>query len=93
MNRGERWALTGPNGSGKTTLFSLIYADHPMAYSEQVYLFDKRRGTGESIWDVKRRISYLEPEQVHFLDATTSLLTVYEFLNAKRKATTAELSY
>jgi len=68
IRRGERWALTGRNGSGKTTLFSLIYADHPMAYSQQVYLFGKRRGSGESIWDIKRRISYLGPEIITFLN-------------------------
>ncbi len=83
INRGERWALTGRNGSGKTTLFSLIYADHPMAYSQQVYLFGKRRGTGESIWDIKRRISYLGPEQLHFLDHAVSQLTVQEYLISK----------
>jgi len=77
---GERWALTGPNGSGKTTLFSLIYADHPMAYSENVSLFGKRRGSGESIWDIKKRISYLGPEQLHFLDYVTEQLTVSEYL-------------
>jgi molybdate transport system ATP-binding protein len=77
---GERWALTGRNGSGKTTLFSMIYADHPMAYSEHVFLFGKRRGSGESIWDIKKRISYLGPEQLHFLDYATSNLTVLEYL-------------
>lgn len=86
INRGERWALTGRNGSGKTTLFSLIYADHPMAYSEQVYLFGKRRGTGESIWDIKKRINYLGPEQLHFLNHTTALLTVNEYLNSRNEA-------
>ncbi len=86
INRGERWALTGRNGSGKTTLFSLIYADHPMAYSEQVYLFGKRRGTGESIWDIKKRISYLGPEQLHFLDHSTLSLTVSEFLSARSES-------
>jgi molybdate transport system ATP-binding protein len=80
INRGERWALTGRNGSGKTTLFSLIYADHPMAYSQKVFLFGKRRGTGESIWDIKKRISYLGPEQLHFLDHITEQLSVQEFL-------------
>jgi molybdate transport system ATP-binding protein len=68
INKGERWALTGNNGSGKTTLFSLIYADHPMAYSQKVFLFGKRRGSGESIWDIKSRINYFGPEQVHFLN-------------------------
>jgi molybdate transport system ATP-binding protein len=90
--RGERWALTGRNGSGKTTLFSLIYADHPMAYSEKVSLFGKRRGTGESIWDIKKRISYLGPEQIHFLDHFALQLTVLEYLQrthaAEEKITT-----
>jgi len=69
INRGERWALTGRNGSGKTTLFSLIYADHPMAYSQKVFLFGRRRGSGESIWDIKKRINYFGPEQIHFLNS------------------------
>jgi molybdate transport system ATP-binding protein len=84
INRGERWALTGRNGSGKTTLFSLIYADHPIAYSEKVYLFGKRRGTGESIWDIKKRISYLGPELLHFLDHATSQLSVLEYLQKNK---------
>jgi len=77
---GERWALTGPNGSGKTTLFSLIFADHPMAYSEHVFLFGKRRGSGESIWDIKKHISYLGPEQAHFIDYSTEQLTISAYL-------------
>ncbi len=84
INKGERWALTGRNGSGKTTLFSIIFADHPMAYSEQVFLFGKRRGTGESIWDIKRRINYLGPEQLHFLDHLTENLLVGEYLKSRR---------
>lgn len=91
VNEGERWALTGRNGSGKTTLFSLIYADHPMAYSEPVYLFGKRRGTGESIWDIKKRISYLGPEQLHFLDHATEQCTVREYLE-KAQASSISLN-
>jgi molybdate transport system ATP-binding protein len=75
INKGERWALAGRNGSGKTTLFSLIYADHPLAYSQQVFLFGKRRGSGESIWDIKNRISYLGPEQMNFLDPKDKMLS------------------
>lgn len=80
INKGERWALTGRNGSGKTTLFSLIYADHPMAYSQQVFLFGRRRGSGESIWDIKRRINYLGPEQIHFLNPKTITLTARQYV-------------
>lgn len=86
--KGERWALTGKNGSGKTTLFSLIYADHPMAYSEKVFLFGKRRGTGESIWDIKKRISYLGPEHIHFLDHYTELSSVHDFLKKEKSFST-----
>ena len=83
INKGERWALTGKNGSGKTTLFSLIYADHPMAYSQKVFLFGRRRGSGESIWDIKKRINYLGPEQIHFLNPKGLLITGREYLTGQ----------
>ncbi len=81
---GERWALNGRNGSGKTTLFSLIYADHPMAYSQKVFLFGKRRGSGESIWDIKKRISYFGPEQIHFLDSKNFLVSGREYIRLQK---------
>lgn len=62
VNRGERWAIKGPNGAGKSTLISLITADNPQAYSQNIILFDRKRGSGESIWDIKRKIGYLSPE-------------------------------
>ncbi len=62
VQRGERWALTGSNGSGKTTLLSLICADNPMGYACNISLFGRQRGTGESIWDIKKRIGYVSPE-------------------------------
>ena len=60
--RGEKWALGGGNGSGKSTLLSLICADNPQAYAQNIALFGRRRGTGESIWDIKKRIGYVSPE-------------------------------
>ncbi|MBR2235547.1 MAG: ATP-binding cassette domain-containing protein [Prevotella sp.] len=60
--QGEHWALSGPNGSGKSTLLSLICADNPQAYACDIALFGHQRGTGESIWDIKRRIGYVSPE-------------------------------
>ena len=62
LKAGEKWALTGRNGSGKSTLLSLICADNPQAYSCNITLFGRKRGTGESIWDIKRNIGYLSPE-------------------------------
>lgn len=62
VKRGEKWVVFGPNGVGKSTLLSLIYADNPQAYSKEIYLFGKKRGTGETIWDIKRRIGFTSPE-------------------------------
>lgn len=59
---GERWALSGPNGSGKTTLLSLINGDNPQAYANDITLFDRQRGTGESIWEIKSKIGFMSPE-------------------------------
>ena len=62
VQRGERWALHGRNGSGKSALLSLICGDNPQAYACDISLFGRRRGTGESIWDIKKRIGYVSPE-------------------------------
>lgn len=62
VRRGEHWALTGENGSGKSTLLSMICADNPMGYACDMDLFGRRRGTGETIWDIKRNIGYMSPE-------------------------------
>lgn len=69
INCGEHWALTGPNGSGKSTLLSLINADNPKAYNNDIQICGQRRGCGESIWDIKRMIGFVSPEQhLYFAD-------------------------
>ena len=62
VHRGEKWVIQGENGSGKSTLLSLISADNPQAYACDITLFGCRRGTGESIWDIKKHIGYVCPE-------------------------------
>ena len=77
VRAGERWALLGPNGSGKSTLLSLTVGDHPQVYANDVSLFGKRRGTGETIWDVKRNVGLLSPElHLYFTEPLTAEQTV-----------------
>ena len=59
---GEFWQLIGPNGSGKSTLLSLISGDNPKAYNQDITLFDKKKGSGESVWDIKKKIGYFSSE-------------------------------
>jgi molybdate transport system ATP-binding protein len=77
VRAGESWALLGPNGSGKTTLLSLILGDNPQAYMNDVVVFGKQRGSGESIWEIKKSIGWVSPElHVHFDDSATCLEVV-----------------
>ncbi len=90
INRGERWVLKGPNGAGKSTLLSLITADNPQSYSQDITLFGRKRGTGESIWDIKRNIGYVSPEMhLYFKETGTSFAVVasglFDLLGVTRK--------
>ena len=62
VKKGERWALNGQNGAGKSTLLSLICADNPQSYACDITLFGRSRGSGESIWEIKKHIGYVSPE-------------------------------
>ncbi|KAG2235932.1 hypothetical protein INT48_004262 [Thamnidium elegans] len=74
VRKGERWALLGPNGSGKTTLLSFMTGDHPQAYANDLSLFGRRRGTGESIWEIKERVGMVSPEiHLYFNQNLTAL--------------------
>jgi molybdate transport system ATP-binding protein len=54
--RGQHTLIEGPNGSGKTTLLEMLTGDHPQAYSNDLHLFGRRRGSGETVWDIKKNI-------------------------------------
>ena len=67
MRPGEHWAVLGHNGAGKTTLLSMILADNPQAYANDILLFGKKRGSGESIWQIKQKIGWVSPElQIYY---------------------------
>lgn len=76
VKKGECWAVLGPNGSGKSTLMSLLTGDNPQSYRNEIYLFDRRRGTGESIWDIKKRIGFVSPELHLFFHKLTPVWKV-----------------
>lgn len=56
VRKGEHWHIHGPNGSGKTTLLELITGDNPQVFKNEVYLFGIRRGSGETIWELKEKM-------------------------------------
>lgn len=66
IRSGDRWLLKGRNGAGKSTLISLLIGENPQAYSQKIFLFGRKRGSGESIWDVKRPIGFVAPELPRF---------------------------
>jgi molybdate transport system ATP-binding protein len=59
VDAGQHWQIVGPNGAGKSTLLSLITGDHPQGYSNDLTLFGRRRGSGETIWQIKQHIGYV----------------------------------
>lgn len=62
VRSGENWTILGPNGAGKSTLLNLIVGDHPQAYANSIKLFGRQRGSGESIWEIKRHIGLVSSE-------------------------------
>lgn len=73
VQKGEKWLLQGHNGSGKSTLLSLINGDHPQAYANNIHLFGNKRGSGESIWEIKERIGIISPELHWYFDMNANV--------------------
>jgi ABC-type molybdenum transport system, ATPase component/photorepair protein PhrA len=65
IKRGEFWQLVGPNGAGKSTIITMICGDNPKAYGQDMILFGRKKGSGETIWDIKRQIGYFTPNMIH----------------------------
>jgi molybdate transport system ATP-binding protein len=56
VSPGQHTLIEGPNGSGKSSLLEMITGDHPQAYSNDLHLFGRRRGSGETVWDIKKNV-------------------------------------
>jgi molybdate transport system ATP-binding protein len=77
MRKGESWSIVGPNGSGKTTILHLITADNLQGYANDIRLFGRPRGSGESIWDIKQRMGIVTPHlQTSYLKTITAFEVV-----------------
>ena len=61
IKKGSFWQLIGKNGSGKTTMLSMITGENPKGYGQELFLFGKKKGSGETIWDIKKKIGYFTP--------------------------------
>ncbi|WP_339842170.1 ATP-binding cassette domain-containing protein [uncultured Maribacter sp.] len=61
INKSDFWQLSGTNGSGKSTILSMIIGDNPKAFGQEIYLFGNKKGSGESVWDIKRKVGYYSP--------------------------------
>ncbi|TCO71884.1 ATP-binding cassette domain-containing protein [Chromatocurvus halotolerans] len=59
---GDHCCISGPNGCGKTTLLGLITGDNHKAYGQDVELFGRRRGSGESIWEIKQNFGLVDTQ-------------------------------
>jgi molybdate transport system ATP-binding protein len=73
IKKNEFWQLIGPNGSGKSTILSLINGDNPKGYGQELYLFGQKKGSGESIWDIKKKIGYFNPTMTDLFNGNHSL--------------------
>ncbi len=62
VKAGEHWGIVGPNGAGKTTLLKLISGDHLQAYANDITVFGWKRGSGESVWEIKKQIGLVSPD-------------------------------
>ncbi len=78
IGKSERWLVSGPNGAGKSTLISLITGDNPQAYANNIRLFGRKRGSGESIWDLKRKIGFVSQELFQYFPQETTIAQAVE---------------
>lgn len=76
VNHGEHFKISGPNGSGKSTLLKVISADSNQSYGKDITLFGIKRGSGESIWDIKKHVGLVSSSLQKDYRVSVNLLSV-----------------
>jgi len=84
VDRGQHTLISGPNGAGKSTLLGLVTGDHPDCYTNELYLFGKRRGSGESIWQIKKEMGIVSPalHREHYIPGNSLQIVVSGFFDS-----------
>ncbi|MDA3903600.1 MAG: molybdate ABC transporter ATP-binding protein ModF [Desulfuromusa sp.] len=80
----QHWQVIGPNGSGKSTLLSLITGDNTQAYGNDIRLFGRKKGSGESVWDIKKQIGYISTalQQNYRVGGTARMVIISGFFDS-----------
>jgi len=73
IKQGEFWHLIGPNGSGKSTLLSLISGENPKGYGQDLEIFGRKKGSGESVWEIKKRIGFFNTAMTDLFSRNSTL--------------------
>lgn len=62
FDHGQHCHLSGPNGAGKSTLLSLLCGDNHKAYGQDITLFGRKRGSGETVWEIKEKFGVVNTQ-------------------------------
>ncbi|CAM4403885.1 ATP-binding cassette domain-containing protein [Vibrio agarivorans] len=92
----QHWQIKGPNGCGKSTLLGLIFGDHSQCYSNDIVIFGRQRGSGETIWQIKQQIGMVSSAlHLQYRAGCSTLEAVisgfYDSIGLYRKPTKAQI--
>jgi len=84
IEKGDHTLITGPNGAGKSTLLAIISGDHPDCYTNDLHIFGIRRGSGESIWDLKKKMGIVSPDlhRNHYIPGNATQIVISGFFDS-----------